>query len=117
MKLTIDPILNENLRRVLGFKKDSGYFEIEDRQFESFISNGFTKDMNAKGSFRDNTKYMFKHNVTDEIFVGTMKTIATISLKNGWHQGSWCGTQLVKRLGSQRSLLTFLGEIKCSTSN
>ena len=112
MKLTIDPILNENLRRVLGLKKDAGYFEIQGRQFESYIDKGFTKDMYAKGSFNDERKYMFQHNVTDEIFVGTMKTIATISLKNGWHKGSWCGTQLVKRLGSQRSLLTFLGEIK-----
>jgi len=112
MKLTIDPILNENLRRVLGLKKDAGYFEIQARQFESYIDKGFTKNMYAKGSFKDNTRYLFKHNVTDEIFVGTMKTIADISLKNGWHKGSWCGTQLVKRLGSQRSLLTFLGEIK-----
>jgi len=112
MKLTIDPILNENLRRVLGLKKDAGYFELQDRQFESYIGKDFTKDMYAKGSFNDKREYIFQHNVTDEIFVGTMKTIANISLKNKWHQGSWCGTQLVKRLGSQRSLLTFLGEIK-----
>ena len=113
MKLTIDPILNENLRRILGYKNDSGYFELEDRKSESFIGKGFTKDMNAKGSFKDNAKYIFKHNITDEVFIGTMKTIAAISLRNKWHQGSWCGTQLVKRIGSQRSLLTFLGEAKC----
>lgn len=113
MKLTIDPILNENLRRVLGDKYESGYYEIKGRKFESFIGKGFSKNMHAKGSFKDKRKYIFKHNVTDEIFVGTMKTIANISLNNGWHKGSWCGTQLVTRIGSQRSLLTFLGEVQC----
>jgi hypothetical protein len=108
--LVMIDVLSENLRRIRAWKKSSGYFELNERKIdESFIGKGHTKNMYAPGSFRDDTKYRFIHTVTSEVYEGTMRQIAQLSSRNKWHQGSWCGTQLVQRIGSKRSLLQYLG--------
>jgi len=89
-------------------KIDSAFFETNDRESYDFTKR--SKNMYAPGSFRDKTVYIFKHRTSNKVYKGTMKQIATMSFNNEWHKGSWCGTQLIKRLGSQRSLLIFLGK-------
>ena len=67
--------------------------------------------MYAEGSFNDPTLYLFRNKLDNTKIKGTMKQVATLSATNNWHRGSWCGTQLVKRVGSHRSILQFLGKV------
>ena len=112
---TIDPILNENLRRIQLWnginvdKTPSGYFELDPAMKENFSGFKWTKDMNAPGSFRDKTKYRFEQIVTGEIFILTMKEMARISSANRWHQATWGGTQMVEGKRKKRGIIRFLG--------
>jgi len=98
-------LAQSNLR--LQRSHSSGYFELIQR--ETLNNTKITRNMYAKGSFQDPTVYSFTHKLTGRAISGTMKQVANLSTNNNWHRGSWCGTQLVKRVGSQRSLLIYKG--------
>jgi hypothetical protein len=102
-----DHIWRENMKRIN--KADSGYFELESRGNYEYIK--VQRNMYAEGSFKDPSLHRFLNNITKEVYVMTMKDMAAYSLERQWHRGSWCGTQLVKRVGSQRSIITYLGKV------
>ena len=102
-----DHIWINNMKIMKG--NDSGYFELEPRGDYEYLK--VERNMYAEGSFKDTSLYRFLNKVTKEVYVMTMKDMAEYSLKRQWHRGSWCGTQLVKRVGSQRSIITYLGKV------
>ena len=102
-----DHILLGNLKRIQI--SNSGYFELEPRGDYEYLK--VERNMYAEGSFKDTSLYRFLNKVTKEVYVMTMKDMAEYSLKRQWHRGSWCGTQLVKHVGSQRSIITYLGKV------
>lgn len=104
---TIDPILNENLRRQQLFLKESGWFST---RIHYGHERPIVRNLHANGSSNDPTKYLFEYIITGEIYKGTMKEIARMSKQRGWHKGSFNGTILVHRIGRKRSLLRFLGK-------
>ena len=106
MKLKdIDPILAENIRRIREYP--SGWFSLGEH-FGS--TKPIVRNYYAEGSFNDPQIYTFQHIITEELLNGTMKEIARLSKANGWHKGSFCGTQLVDGTRRKRSLLKYLGK-------
>ena len=106
---TIDPILNENLRRIQLWNSPSGYFELDPAMKENFNGFKWTKNMYAPGSFKDKTKYRFEQIVTGEIFTLTMREMAIVSSSHKWHKATWGGTQMVNGMRKKRGIIRFLG--------
>lgn len=106
--LSIEETLELN---AINLSKTSGYFRLSPNLINIEENTLHKRNMYAEGSFKDPSLYRFLNKITREVYVMTMRDMAAYSLKRQWHKGSWCGTQLVKRVGSQRSILQYLGKV------
>jgi len=103
----IDPILKENIKRQRLWWRSAGYFKLFPQPSNP---KSFSKDMFAKGSFKDNTKYRFVNIVTDERYYLTMLEMANYSKKMQWHKGSWTGTRFLTGKLKKRGIIRYLGK-------
>jgi len=100
-------ILNRRRQKLFAKETESGWFSTRKHYGHE---KPIVRNLHADGSSNDPTKYRFEYIITSQLYEGTMKEIARLSKRNGWHKGSFNGTILVHRIGSKRSLLRFLGK-------